>query len=53
MKDIEIIVGSMLGATEYVADELKAKLTENGFNATIHLKPNLEEINRENLWFVF
>ena len=52
MKDIEIIVGSMLGATEYVADELKAKLTENGFNATIHLKPNLEEINPENLWFV-
>ena len=52
MANVEIIVGSMLGATEYVADELKAKLSEKGYQANIHLTPKLEEINQENIWFV-
>ena len=52
MQNIEIIVGSMLGATEYVADELKALLENHRHQAAIHLNPNLKDIPTHNLWFV-
>ncbi len=50
--NIEIIVGSMLGATEYVADEVQAVLSAKGIDSRIHLTPDLTELNRDNTWFI-
>ncbi|MCY7295412.1 FMN-binding protein MioC [Alteromonas sp. a30] len=52
MLNIEIIVGSMLGATEYVADELKAKLEQHNHQVHIHLNPKLEDMSFDKLWIV-
>lgn len=52
MANIEIIVGSMLGASEYVADALALKLQEFNHSSTIHLTPDLNEINPENYWLI-
>lgn len=49
---IEIIVGSMLGATEYVADEIHNLLNENDISSTIHLEPQLADLKTDNLWFI-
>jgi len=44
MSSIQIIVGSMLGGTEYVAEACEETLTELGHNVDIHLKPDLKTI---------
>ena len=44
-KHFEIIVGTMLGAAEYVADALAETLKQKGFTYTIHLEPNLDNIS--------
>jgi len=44
MSSIQIIVGSMLGGTEYVAEACEETLTELGHNVGIHLKPDLKTI---------
>ena len=48
---LSIIVGSMLGATEYVADAIKAKCDELGIAADVHFAPNLAEIDRDS-WVI-
>ncbi|MFC6441672.1 FMN-binding protein MioC [Bowmanella sp. JS7-9] len=48
----EIIVGSMLGASEYVADALEAELTQRGAHVTIHLQPDLNELNTTATWIL-
>ncbi|MFD2165791.1 flavodoxin domain-containing protein [Thalassotalea euphylliae] len=53
MNPIQIIVGSMLGGTEYVAEACEQTLNELGFKTTLHLSPSLEEIPYENqTWLV-
>lgn len=52
MAHYEIIVGSMLGATEYVADEVLATLEQHGQSGTIHLQPQLSEISKDNTWII-
>jgi len=44
MSSIQIIVGSMLGGTEYVAEACEETLTELSHQVAIHLKPNLKTI---------
>lgn len=48
----EIIVGTMLGASEYVADAIAEKLEANGHTHTIHAEPNLDDINTASVWIV-
>lgn len=52
MADFEIIVGSMLGASEYVADALKEKLAEHKLSANIALKPDLTELDQNAIWVI-
>ncbi|MBE1300815.1 MAG: FMN-binding protein MioC [Alteromonadaceae bacterium] len=52
MTKVEIIVGSMLGASEYVADTIAAHFSEQGWLTEIHLEPNLADIPASNLWFI-
>ncbi len=51
-KHFEIIVGTMLGAAEYVADAIAEKLDARGHTHTIHAEPNLDEIKTESTWIV-
>lgn len=50
--NIEIVIGSVLGASEYVAEALEAMLKEHGHNCTCHFTPNADEVNFENLLLI-
>lgn len=52
MAKFDIIVGSVLGASEYVADALAETLTEQGHGVRIHLKPDYTEISQESVWLI-
>lgn len=52
MANVQIIVGSMLGATEYVADAVEAELKAANHDVTIHLQPNYQDIPEADLWLV-
>lgn len=47
-----ILVGSMLGAAEYVADALAKVIREHDRQADIHLTPSLDEIATDSTWIV-
>lgn len=49
---IHIIVGSMLGASEYVADAVAEFLSNKGVISQIHLQPDLAEIEQTGYWIV-
>lgn len=51
-KHFEIIVGTMLGASEYVADVLAEKLQARGYTYTIHLEPDFQSIAASTNWVV-
>ena len=44
MSSFQIVVGSMLGCTEYVAEACEETLTELNYRVDIHLKPDLNTI---------
>jgi len=52
--NIEILVGSTLGGTEYVAEAIQPYLNEASINSTIHFKPNLDLLpsNDKQLWLI-
>ena len=52
MAKFEIIVGSVLGASEYVADALAETLSKHGHSTNIHLSPDLTEIDNTAIWFI-
>lgn len=53
MHSFQIIVGSMLGGTEYVAEACQDTLEENNCQTTLHLIPNLDDIPYENeVWVI-
>ncbi|MEO9943715.1 FMN-binding protein MioC [Paraglaciecola sp.] len=52
MAKFEIVVGSVLGATEYVADAVQEVLTENQHTSTIHLTPKLSELDENATWII-
>ena len=53
MSSFQIIVGSMLGGSEYVAEACEEKLTELGHQVELHLQPKFDEISNENqTWLI-
>jgi len=48
--NFEIIVGSMLGASEYVADALAELLAKH--KVEIHLKPDLQQLDPTAYWVI-
>jgi MioC protein len=52
MAKFEIIVGSVLGASEYVADALQEVLLSNTHSAEIHLTPKLSELDKSATWII-
>lgn len=52
MADFEIIVGSVLGASEYVADALQEKISEYKLTSNIRLTPELTDLDRQAIWLV-
>lgn len=48
----DIIVGTMLGASEYVAEAIAKSLEKKGSEFTIHLAPSLDEVNKESIWIL-
>ncbi|MCK8046858.1 FMN-binding protein MioC [Shewanella sp. 1CM18E] len=52
MAKVEILVGTTLGGTEYVADEISDQLSDLGHETLIHLTPNLSELSKDSLWII-
>lgn len=53
MSSYQIIVGSMLGGTEYVAEACEEQLNALGHQTQLHLTPNFEEIENKNTnWLI-
>lgn len=52
MAQFEIIVGSVLGASEYVAEALQEILISQSHDANVHLTPNLANINQKAIWII-
>ena len=54
VSNIEILVGSTLGATEYVAEATQPFIEEAGFTTQIHFTPNIGEFDlaSEQLWLI-
>ncbi|MFT5312641.1 MAG: MioC protein [Paraglaciecola sp.] len=52
MAHFEIIVGSVLGASEYVADALQEKLDKFKHTAEIFLEPNLDQLDQAQTWII-
>lgn len=52
MAKFEIIVGTVLGASEYVADALQEQLQAHQHSVTIHLQPEFAELDKDATWLV-
>jgi len=53
MSSFQIIVGSMLGGTEYVAEACEETLLTLNHQVTLHLTPKFEQISSENqTWLI-
>ena len=53
MSSFQIIVGSMLGGTEYVAEACEETLLSLNHQVTLHLTPKFEQINSKNqTWLI-
>ena len=52
MAKVEILVGTTLGGTEYVADEIADQLTEIDHETAIHLRPQLTDLDPNSLWII-
>ena len=52
MAKFEIIVGSVLGASEYVADALQEVLLSHTHSAEIHLTPQLPDLDKSSTWLI-
>lgn len=53
MASIQIIVGSMLGGTEYVAEACQETLEESNHSVSLHLKPIFNDIpQKDQTWLI-
>lgn len=52
MTKIAILVGTTLGSSEYIADEMQAQLTPLGHEVTVFLNPTLDELQSYPLWII-
>lgn len=50
--NIDIVIGSVLGASEYVAEALEAMLKEKGHSTKCHFAPSIDEIDFSHLMLV-
>ncbi len=53
MSSFQIIVGSMLGGTEYVAEAVEEVLNEFGHQTKLHFQPNFSEIEKKDQTWIF
>ena len=52
-KTIHIIVGSQMGSSEYVADQLNEALVNKGYSSQLHEQPDFKQIPTDNtIWLV-
>ena len=51
-KNVSIIVGTVLGATEYVAEACENYLKDKGYQVSVFLEPLLENIPIDTTWLV-
>ncbi|MDP4944503.1 MAG: flavodoxin domain-containing protein, partial [Alishewanella sp.] len=49
---IEILVGSQMGAAEYVAEQVAETLVQAGYETKLHLQPDLDQLNPTHIWLV-
>lgn len=52
MATVQIIVGSVLGASEYVAEALAEKLEALGHKPVLHLEPDFDSIEQADYWLI-
>lgn len=53
MAEIQVIVGSMLGGSEYVAEACEETLAGLNHQVTVHLQPNFAQIpNKNQIWLI-
>lgn len=52
MTKIALLVGTTLGGTEYVADDIAEKLTELGHQTEVFLDPQLDVVSQFPLWIL-
>lgn len=51
-RPVQIFVGSMLGASEYVAEDLQRLLVENNQPAEVYLQPDITNIDPDGTWIL-
>ncbi|MBV2130264.1 FMN-binding protein MioC [Arsukibacterium indicum] len=49
---IEILVGSQMGAAEYVAEQVAETLVQAGYETSLHFQPDLDQLNPTYIWLV-
>lgn len=47
-----LLVGSVLGASEYVADAIADLLKGRGYKATVLTQPDIDDIDEDSTWFI-
>lgn len=47
-----LLVGSVLGASEYVADAIAEALRSRGYKAAILTQPDIDDINGDSTWLI-
>jgi len=52
MTKIAILVGTTLGSSEYIADEMQAQLTKLGHEVDTFLSPTLDLLQPYSLWII-
>ena len=52
LKTVNLIVGYMLGASEYVAEALENLLQSKGYQTQLHLQPSFSEIPQTGIWII-
>lgn len=53
MSSIQVIVGSMLGGSEYVAEAIAQTLQTAGHQVQLHFKPNFEQVRvGDQIWLI-
>ena len=48
----DIMVGSVLGASEYVAEALLAAIKEAGHDGNCHFDPSISTLNKDNVLLI-
>lgn len=49
---VDIAIGSVLGASEYVAEAIQQHLESKGHTVTCHFKPDINDINEDSLLLI-